>query len=268
MTTLHGKKIKIEQVSTQFLKRVLGCSIQTSNIMTRGEVGRRPLLVEIIKRVIMYTKSIKNRPTSTVSLAYDFESRKDVIPNFCTFLDQFDLNHGHNINIDELCGKSKSEVKRLCNSNYDRYWSRALKDSSKACSYVQFKQNICFEKYLYSIKDNSHRKSLSRFRLSNHDLLIEKGRHHRPRLERHERKCFICKTEVEDEKHFLISCPLYENQRDELYQVCRENCQLFDLLPSEENKFVYIMTNENIDIIKGLAKFVSDAFEFRKTALD
>ena len=37
---------KIERVQTQFLKRMLGCNIQTSNIMTRGEV---------IKRVVCYT---------------------------------------------------------------------------------------------------------------------------------------------------------------------------------------------------------------------
>ena len=46
---------KIERVHTQFIKRLLGCSIQTSNIMARGEVGARPLLLNIIKRVIGYT---------------------------------------------------------------------------------------------------------------------------------------------------------------------------------------------------------------------
>ena len=39
----------IEQVHTQFLKRIMGCNYAISNIMTRGEVGTRQLLGEIIK---------------------------------------------------------------------------------------------------------------------------------------------------------------------------------------------------------------------------
>lgn len=256
------EKSKIERVQTQFLKRVLGCSIQTSNNMVRGEVGIRPLLVNTLTRVISYIKSIKNRAESTVHTAYLFEKNNVTSPNFCTFMSKFDMD------VEELCDKSKTEVKTLCNSNYDRYWSSALNESPKAESYILFKTNLCFEKYLYVIKNSRHRKSLSRFRISNHELLIEKGRHMRPRLERLDRKCFICKTEVEDEKHFLVKCPLYENQRDSLYQTCRQNCQIFDTLPSEESKFIYIMTNENEHVMRDVAKFVCDAFEFRKIALD
>ena len=43
--------------------------------------------------------------------------------------------------------------------------------------------------------------------------MIEKGRHMRPRIECNERKCFICKNDVEDEIHFLTKCPLYDNER-------------------------------------------------------
>ena len=36
---------KIEMMHTQFLKRAIGCNFQSSNIMTRAELGVRPLLV-------------------------------------------------------------------------------------------------------------------------------------------------------------------------------------------------------------------------------
>ena len=104
--------------------------------------------------------------------------------------------------------------------------------------------------------------------MSNHSLLIEKGCHSRPPLERNNRKCFICKSLVEDERHFLVKCPLYENQRDMLFQICRENCQLFDSLISEDEKFVFIMTNEDVRVMRGVAKYISDTFKFRETALD
>ena len=41
---------KTEKVHTQFLKRLLGCDIRTSNIMTRTELGRRPLICDIIRK--------------------------------------------------------------------------------------------------------------------------------------------------------------------------------------------------------------------------
>ena len=64
------EKGKIERVHTQFLKRLLGCSIQTSNNMVRGEVGNRPLLIHVIKRVVAYT----GKGTSNVSCFFMWSS--------------------------------------------------------------------------------------------------------------------------------------------------------------------------------------------------
>ena len=61
-TYMTWDKSKIEQVHTQYLKRVLGCSIQTSNNMVRGEVGSRPLLMDMIRRVISYTLNVNPIP--------------------------------------------------------------------------------------------------------------------------------------------------------------------------------------------------------------
>ena len=179
-----------------------------------------------------------------------------------SFLNKFELN------ANDLHERSKLVVKRICDDNYDRYWSGAVNESPKALSYIFFKNSVSFEKYLSQVKNISHRKAMTRFRLSNHSLLIEKGRHLKPQIARNDHKYFICKTVVEDEKHFLITCPFHENQRDILFQSCRENCELFDSLISEEEKFVFIMTNEDIDVMKSVAKFISDSFKFRETALD
>ena len=61
--------------------------------MTRGEVGSRPLLLEIVKKVILYRKSIIERTSSTVNTAFDFEGRNNVSPNFCLFINNFNLNN-------------------------------------------------------------------------------------------------------------------------------------------------------------------------------
>ena len=253
-------KTKIERTQSLFLKRLLGLSHSTTNNMVRGEVGARPLIVQIIGRVISYINNIKTRNSSLVHAALRYELDTD--SNMATFVNKFGLN------LNDLYNKSKFVVNKICNNNYDRYWSRVVNESPKALSYALFKNNIHFEKYLSEVRNIGWRKAMSRFRLSNHSLLIEKGRHLRPPLERSDRKCFICKNEVEDERHFLIKCPLYENQRENLFQTCRENCQQFDSLESDENKFLFIMTNEDERVMRSVAKFISDSFKFRETALD
>ena len=251
------EKSKIEQVHVQFLKRILGCNFKTSNIMTRGEVGVRPLIVDIIKRVLSYTKRVKERHSSTVYSAFKFESSNVFTPNFNLFISKF------NINQYELETLSRNKIKQTCNDFYDRYWWIKILDSPKATSYASFKNSICLEKYLHEINNHKHKVALSRFRLSNHNLLIEKGRHMRPRLERNERKCFICKEKIENEMHFLTECPLYKNERAILYQACRENSKNFTSL-TKEQKFIFIMTNECANVMRSLGKFVFESFKLRE----
>ena len=86
---------KIEQVQTQFLNRELECDIQTSNIMSRGEVGARPLLVEIIRRMILYHNKILVGNSSITIAAIMFEKKSNLMPNFVRYTDKFNLNLEH-----------------------------------------------------------------------------------------------------------------------------------------------------------------------------
>ena len=56
------------------------------------------------------------------------------------------------------------------------------------------------------------------FRISASNLMIEKGRHHRPTpLPVPDRKCTMCdKEEIEDEIHVLINCEKYKQGRQDL----------------------------------------------------
>ena len=141
------EKSKIEQVHVQFLKRMLGCNYKTSNIMTRGEVGARPLILDIIKRVLLYTKNIKERISSSVYCAFNFESENVMPPNFTTFISKFIPNQR------ELESLSRSDVRKACNDLYDRYWWPKILDSPKAISYASFKNTVFLEKYLYTINN-------------------------------------------------------------------------------------------------------------------
>ena len=149
-----------------------------------------------------YTNSIKQKPESTVYKAYLFETKNDVNPNFCNFIEKQNLN----------CEKEQ------------------MRNSPKAISYVLFKTTVNIENYLDEIENTKHKTSLSRFRLSNYNLLIEKGRHMRPRLDRNERKCFNCRDKIEDAHHFITECPIYNHEREILFESCNRECQNFDVL--------------------------------------
>ena len=103
---------------------------------------------------------------------------------------------------------------------------------------------------------------MSRFRLSNHNLMIEKGRHFKPIIKREERLCPFCKIVIEDEEHFLLSCLFYSPLRTILESVCRKNCNTYDSL-SRKQKFIYIMSNEDQNILEALSTFITDSLNLR-----
>ena len=165
--------------------------------------------------------------------------------------------------------ESKSNIKKICNDSYDRLWKNEINNpNSKAISYCEYKNTIHLEPYLYQRLNQKNRVSISRFRLSNHSLMIEKGRHAKPvKIKREERFCNFCTNMVEDEKHFLMSCPLYTKERQKLENVCTTNCTLYSSMNIEQ-KFVFILSNENPLIIKHFGKFITESMTLREKLVE
>jgi hypothetical protein len=91
---------------------------------------------------------------------------------------------------------------------------------NKLRTYRLFKNNFAFESYLDL--DHFNRNILIRFRISAHNLEIEKGRHQNIPL--NERICKLCKLEIEDEIHFLLQCPILNSLRTEAMQQISDIC--------------------------------------------
>ena len=69
---------------------------------------------------------------------------------------------------------------------------------------------------------------------------------------------------VEDEIHFLLKCPMFNEIRESLLPPQNyQNMQLDD-----ENKFAMVMANSEINCLKQTAKFIYLAFEERDIKLD
>ena len=112
------------------------------------------------------------------------------------------------------------------------------------------------------------RKIYSRFRLSSHDLEIERGRYGAKSTPPDERLCNLCNlNEVEDELHFLMICPRYAHERNNvLNDIHRSfpsvaNLQLRD-------KFIWLMSQENKSVTLKIAYFLKRANEIRINELE
>ena len=93
------------------------------------------------------------------------------------------------------------------------------------------KKNIGFEKYLSGTKNVSVRIQVTKFRLSNHRLMIEVGRHLGIQNEE-ERLCPFCPQQVENEFHFLFQCSVYKHQREYLIDTITNVYPGFTYLPN------------------------------------
>ena len=82
------------------------------------------------------------------------------------------------------------------------------------------------------------RRNITKLRISDHSLLIEKGRH--LKIPREQRLCTKCKI-IEDEEHFLFHCKLNVDLRASLIKKIEEtdNIKLNDM--TENEKFKYFL---------------------------
>ena len=91
-----------------------------------------------------------------------------------------------------------------------------------------------------------------------HSLNIEIGRY--KNIIRPERKCTNCsKGDIEDEKHFIVNCPLYENIRVTFFDKVIDLCQNFRYMDTS-SKFVWLFTNEHEQVLKKLGSFIEECF--------
>ena len=125
----------------------------------------------------------------------------------------------HHLQNNDFYTLSKTEIKIIDSKNKNKYIKNRLnemKQMNKLECYRSLKREYTLAQYLVDIKSPKQRRILTMYRLSDHNLEIEKGRHKewKPREDRLSRNCDS--GEVEDEFHSpvlftppwdKISCP-------------------------------------------------------------
>jgi hypothetical protein len=114
------------------------------------------------------------------------------------------------------------------------------------------------ESYL-SISNFEYRKLITKLRISEHNLLIEKGRY--LNIPREQRLCSHCKC-IDNEKHFLLHFKINSELRSSFLNILNNENQIFNNL-SESEKLSYILNPSTPSQVNKLGSFLKKSLELR-----
>ena len=260
----------INTVQNKAIRFFMAVGKHTSNIALRGDMGwnscfskQRRASIRLMCRVV---RTDDGRLFSRI-VRWSSRYRRGwhgTITKLISDMDETNL-------VNDRTVSTKTVIRRLSDKLNDldlQDWHRALYDDrncvngNKLRTYRTFKQSINPEAYVTSDIPRTHRRVLAQFRAGCLPIAIETGRYSRPTIPLEERKCLFCTQDViEDEKHFLIHCNLYDDLRSELYNACSSFIYDFENLNSDR-KFSSIMTCPYIH--ENLSKYIFKAFYRRK----
>ena len=248
----------IENVHLMFCKSLLGVQRQTTNIGVLLEVGEIPISVfakrQCIKNFHRTHILKKGNRMLLLSLENTLISNSTWINGVKSCLNKLgivEMNTGLN-------------RKKVFKSMEDIFYQEAFQDinrlDSKLRTFAKLKTYIGLENYLISCQRLENRTAISKFRLSNHDLMIERGRY--LGIDKSERFCPFCLNLIETEEHFLLQCATFNTLRKDQMISKLENINPNFAFLSDTDKFIFLLTHE--DALEYVGQFLYMAFYLRK----
>lgn len=256
---------QIERVHVYACKRFLNAPLKSCNAAIMGDCGRYPMFILAYKRCLKYWIRILAMPDNRyVKKCYEMLKFYDErgYKNWVTRLrlNLFSNGFGYiwvNQRVDDPVRFLDMYVNRL-KDQYSQMWRESCSNSSKLILYKQFKPVFEREFYIDVINLKKFRQCFVSFRSSAHKLMIEKGRH--LKLSRELRYCIHCDDSIEDEVHFLLYCPLYNDLRSKYID------KRYWEHPSFHN-FTSLMSSKCHHTIQNLAMFLYYAMKYRDNFL-
>ena len=255
------KSNPIENFYMSILKQISRVQRQTTNTGVLLEMGKFPIAIEAKRLCIKNWERIKAGKANFLVLAVFKDSMKDNLPWISSIKNTLETNGYLSLYLGDFSSKLpfifKKVYQRLIDTFHQESFESMRGERSKLRTYGLFKKEIGFEPYLTDIENISIRSIVTKFRLSNHKLMIELGRHQGIE-DRNERVCPFCPDQVEDEFHFLLCCPIYKTQRKKFVEPIIKNKFHFSYL-SIERKMEYLLCKMDREI----CHFIANSMEIR-----
>ena len=261
-----------ETINQKLCRLLLSCHKKSSRLAMIGELGRYPLLVRSLVQTIKYKWSIMRRSNdnSLVSEAVSEMSRCNG-ENWLSRINQVEklLNitvSNNHVSL-ECIGKN---VKQRIRSCFDLFWKDAIScdkldengaNRNKLQFYSSLKNSFTREPYIDCAASRNQRSWISRLRSSSSRLGIEVGRY--KNIPRSSRTCTYCLSgEIDDERHFLMSCPIFAMKRACFYGKLSSISPFFRNL-SDDQKLKFILCPTSEIATKVVNKFIRIMFNAR-----
>ncbi|MES9881062.1 MAG: reverse transcriptase domain-containing protein [Sedimenticola sp.] len=249
----------IERVHLKYLKIIFNMKKSTPSFMVYGEAGQVPIHVEIQTRMISFWSRLHNENDRKLSsIFYDIvyshyknsgetNNRKfQWISCIKTILIKCGLNDVFVSRLFPNAKWLKFTVKMKLKDLYINEWFKSVAESSSALNYRIFKNKFGFEEYLTKLP-YSLRIAFIKFRTRNHRLPVETGRWRKIAL--NDRKCNLCKREVGDEYHYVLTC-------ENLKQIRKQYIKPYYYVNANTYKFDKLMNTKHYNSLQKLCKFI------------
>lgn len=259
----------LETLNTTLCKQLLGVKKHTSNVACKLELGRYPLYIDAIKNCIKnWSRIHAGEACNMIQLVQkQFSQSNESIWTNSIKETLFKNGFGYIFCDKETLTKKEIDMKipkiilRLKDCAAQNYFA-TIESQSKLTTYVKYKNEFKMEGYVTNSCFKA-RQQLSKLRLSDHKLEIEVGRYKRPKMPREKRTCPFCPNSLEDEYHFVATCPLYREEREQIKTEIFNN-QNGKHPGLNDQKFFDIVFSGKLSNITMITKFISDITKLRE----
>ena len=249
----------IENLFTSFCKQLLGVQKQTSNIGVLLELGQTPIMILAQKNAIKnWVRITNNLKCNNLVISSYVASVSEKLTWTCNMQSKLSVIGLGELFLSQEKDSHLKAMQRMTDIFHQHAFSDINRSDSRLRTYGILKLEPGFENYLNELKSIKERTALTKFRLSNHVLMIEKGRH--KKIDRTLRYCPFCPGVVEDEKHFLLQCKAYKFLRCELLNKIEHYCPW-----KPENAIFLTLVNKEKCLT---SKFIYKSLEIRKFLLN
>ena len=162
------------------------------------------------------------------------------------------IRHRH---LETVFGHLKQNIRKALTTHQ----LKLIDTNRKLSFYASFRKDTRKTGWLDMINNPHHRIVINKFRLGNHKLRIETGRHTIPKTPINLRICTFCHSnEVENEIHFLFACQLYDGLRLKFFYDIADKYSLFNKLDINA-KVLFLFNSTDPFVCRLTAVFVFQA---------
>ena len=170
-------------INASHTQHIIGVHSKATNIALTAELGRLPIVSDCISIALKYYLRLQELPLLSLTKQAYLSINKQLGPNTYNHLLRY-LSTECNLP-NSKCILSKGDITKLgqniihtlfCKYRHD-FSLKIQSQESKLAFYKTFKVNFIYETYLTQVNNPNHRKSLTRLRISAHNLPIERGRY-------------------------------------------------------------------------------------------